>query len=224
MKNIGYLITDIFRDFVLILLVGVNIGFQLLVAIQMCIHISTIANQCRMVDIYTFGIIAETIAMILTTISIVYVYCVRRLKCDPFLSILTLFAISWLIYAGIGIWKSYLLCKKETYPFIASLVILGLDACIGIILLLAGSHHSIRFRKKQISFIDEPPEFIRSYEIPRLDNNTNFTYYDRNLLNSRSEPAISNDNLTPIWSVPNNYNWQQSSTNTFSSISNSWDE
>src|SRR6478609_5005368 len=106
-KTMVFSCIGLFRDFWFIFLMGINIGFQIFVFAQLCLNIPNLSNQCQMVDIYTFGVVAQTVAMVLVTVPMIFVYCVRHKVCDPFLVLVISASIAWLFYALFGSVKGY---------------------------------------------------------------------------------------------------------------------
>src|SRR6478609_6827016 len=140
-------------DFVFLLLLAGNVAFQSFVLIKVVQTQTDLANQCSIVDIFTYGILANILSMFaILPISSVCLYSIKAKHYDPFGILIVLFNIAWLCFSGIGYISKLFACRRDSYTFVQGVIVLSINVTIGILVIYFGGKHGQQKHKRQRRF------------------------------------------------------------------------
>lgn len=168
--KVFHIVGSFIRDFIFFLLLGGNVIFQSYALFKTLQVRNQLYNQCNNVNVFTYGTLTNVALMLVfLPFSSICMYTIRAKHYDPCGIIITLFSISWLVFAGIGYISNYLACKSDDYPLVTSVILLSINSGICIFVLYFGGKHGHRNGKRRRGPVEslEPLSNISS-SLPQL--------------------------------------------------------
>ena len=146
---------------------AINVIWQIYLLFNIFSNREPIFTQCEPVKVYSYGFLANAIAMLIFTATYIISFVVNTMMYDFLLTIATLFSGIWISYGCVALFIDKFSCKTDTYPFLSILIILTVNSVIGAILMSIGSKYSRGQRLK--SYISSTnPVSTRIPSIPRV--------------------------------------------------------